>query len=182
MPGLERPAAHRPPVRQQPQEAPQTDIILTLTPHIVRVLDLTEADLRPFRLGRDGGRRRRSPSIRLPPRAETTPRARHRSASPRDSVPAAAARTAGPPRSARVPRRPRSLAAAVRSVSRSRCHRESLPGESLQSRLASRATANARFADCESRTTLLHSFDLRAERSQALDRATRSRARRSRAA
>jgi len=31
----------------------QTDIILTLTPHIVRVLDLTEADLRPFRVGRD---------------------------------------------------------------------------------------------------------------------------------
>ena len=32
----------------------QTDIILTLTPHIIRVLDLTEADLRPFRVGRDG--------------------------------------------------------------------------------------------------------------------------------
>src|SRR3954468_2104991 len=31
----------------------QTDIILTRTPHIVRVLDLTEADLRPFRVGRD---------------------------------------------------------------------------------------------------------------------------------
>jgi general secretion pathway protein D len=31
----------------------QTDIILTLTPHIIRVLDLTEADLRPFRMGRD---------------------------------------------------------------------------------------------------------------------------------
>jgi general secretion pathway protein D len=37
------------------KEAAQTDIILTLTPHIVRVLDLTEADLRPFRLGRDVG-------------------------------------------------------------------------------------------------------------------------------
>jgi general secretion pathway protein D len=35
------------------KEAQQTDIILTLTPHIVRVLDLNEADLRPFRLGRD---------------------------------------------------------------------------------------------------------------------------------
>jgi len=33
----------------------QTDIILTLTPHIVRVLDLTEDDLRAFRLGRDTG-------------------------------------------------------------------------------------------------------------------------------
>jgi general secretion pathway protein D len=31
----------------------QTDIILTLTPHIIRVLDLTEVDLRPFRVGRD---------------------------------------------------------------------------------------------------------------------------------
>jgi general secretion pathway protein D len=36
-------------------EAQQTDVILTLTPHIVRVLDLTEEDLRPFRLGRDLG-------------------------------------------------------------------------------------------------------------------------------
>jgi general secretion pathway protein D len=33
----------------------ETDIILTLTPHIVRVLDLSEADLRPFRLSRDTG-------------------------------------------------------------------------------------------------------------------------------
>jgi general secretion pathway protein D len=31
----------------------QTDIILTLTPHIIRVLDLSEADLRPFRVQRD---------------------------------------------------------------------------------------------------------------------------------
>jgi len=31
----------------------QTDIILTLTPHIIRLLDLNEADLRPFRVGRD---------------------------------------------------------------------------------------------------------------------------------
>ena len=35
------------------KEARQTDIILTLTPHIVRVLDLAEDDLRPFRLGRE---------------------------------------------------------------------------------------------------------------------------------
>ena len=33
--------------------AHQTDVILTLTPHIIRVLDLNEADLRPFRVGRD---------------------------------------------------------------------------------------------------------------------------------
>jgi general secretion pathway protein D len=30
----------------------QTDIILTLTPHIIRVLDVSEADLRAFRVGR----------------------------------------------------------------------------------------------------------------------------------
>jgi len=36
-------------------ESQQTDIILTLTPHIVRILDLTEADLRPFRVERDAG-------------------------------------------------------------------------------------------------------------------------------
>jgi general secretion pathway protein D len=35
------------------KETQQTDIILTLTPHIVRVLDLKEGDLRPFVLGRD---------------------------------------------------------------------------------------------------------------------------------
>jgi general secretion pathway protein D len=32
----------------------ETDIVLTLTPRIVRVLDLSEDDLRPFRVGRDG--------------------------------------------------------------------------------------------------------------------------------
>ena len=40
----------------------QTDIILTLTPHIIRVLDLNEADLRPFRVGRDSA----SPITELP--------------------------------------------------------------------------------------------------------------------
>ncbi len=36
--------------RKQTQE---TDIVLTLTPRIIRVLDLNEDDLRPFRVGRD---------------------------------------------------------------------------------------------------------------------------------
>ena len=36
------------------KETQETDIVLTLTPRIVRVLELTEADLRPFRVGRDG--------------------------------------------------------------------------------------------------------------------------------
>jgi general secretion pathway protein D len=35
-------------------EAQQTDILLVLTPHIVRVLDLSENDLRPFRVGKEG--------------------------------------------------------------------------------------------------------------------------------
>jgi general secretion pathway protein D len=52
------------------KESTQTDIVLTLTPHIVRVLDITEDDLRPFRLGRDtgGGGLPDLPSIQLPPR------------------------------------------------------------------------------------------------------------------
>lgn len=37
------------------KETQETDIILTLTPRIVRVLDLTETDLQPFRVGRDVG-------------------------------------------------------------------------------------------------------------------------------
>lgn len=44
------------------RETQETDIILTLTPHIVRVLDLTESDLRPFKVGRDLG----LPVIELP--------------------------------------------------------------------------------------------------------------------
>jgi general secretion pathway protein D len=36
------------------KETTETDIILTLTPRIVRVLDLTEEDLAPFRVARDG--------------------------------------------------------------------------------------------------------------------------------
>lgn len=43
-------------------ETQETDIILTLTPRIVRVLDLTETDLEAFRVGRDAG----SPVIDLP--------------------------------------------------------------------------------------------------------------------
>jgi general secretion pathway protein D len=35
------------------RETQETDIILTLTPRIIRVLDLSEEDLRPFRVGAD---------------------------------------------------------------------------------------------------------------------------------
>lgn len=44
------------------RETQETDIILTLTPQIVRVLELTEADLRPFRVGRDAS----APLLELP--------------------------------------------------------------------------------------------------------------------
>jgi general secretion pathway protein D len=36
------------------RETQETDIVLTLTPRIVRVLDLSESDVRAFRIGRDG--------------------------------------------------------------------------------------------------------------------------------
>jgi general secretion pathway protein D len=36
------------------REAQQTDVIIMLTPHIVRVLDMTEGDLRPFGVPREG--------------------------------------------------------------------------------------------------------------------------------
>jgi general secretion pathway protein D len=57
------------------KEAAQTDIILTLTPHIVRVLDLTENDLRPFKLSRDSGSSGTAdlPTIQLPPRDRDEP-------------------------------------------------------------------------------------------------------------
>jgi general secretion pathway protein D len=36
------------------KEATETDVVIMLTPHIVRALDLTEEDLRPLRLSREG--------------------------------------------------------------------------------------------------------------------------------
>src|SRR5712691_10034618 len=47
----------------------QTDIILTLTPHIIRVLDVDENDLRPFRVGRDS----LAPTAELPAPAPAPP-------------------------------------------------------------------------------------------------------------
>jgi general secretion pathway protein D len=49
------------------KESLQTDIILTLTPHIVRTLELSEADLRPFRLGRSSGAPAPVPLPAVPP-------------------------------------------------------------------------------------------------------------------
>ncbi len=45
------------------KETQETDIILTLTPRIVRVLNLTAEDLQPFKVGRDGG----APLTDIPP-------------------------------------------------------------------------------------------------------------------
>jgi general secretion pathway protein D len=44
------------------KETTQTDVVLTLTPHIIRVLDLSEEDLRPFRVSADEN----APLIGLP--------------------------------------------------------------------------------------------------------------------
>ncbi|HEX2442878.1 MAG TPA: secretin N-terminal domain-containing protein [Vicinamibacterales bacterium] len=52
------------------KETQETDILLTLTPHIIRVLDLTEADLRPFRMERDAG----SPLLEAPERIAPLPK------------------------------------------------------------------------------------------------------------
>ena len=49
VPGLGRLFGHN------TDERTQTDIILMLTPHIVRVLELTEEDLRAFQMGRNAG-------------------------------------------------------------------------------------------------------------------------------
>ncbi len=46
-------------------ERDQTDIILMLTPHIVRVLDLSEEDLLPFMMGRDAGAGAPPPGLNL---------------------------------------------------------------------------------------------------------------------
>jgi general secretion pathway protein D len=51
------------------RETQETDIVLTLTPRIIRVLDLTEEDLRPFRVGRTG----ETPLIELPIITEPSP-------------------------------------------------------------------------------------------------------------
>lgn len=80
------------------RETQQTDIILTLTPHIVRILDLTEADLRSFRLGREGGTASLSDILGGPgqtPRDETFEQPGR--TQPPAAAPAAPAAPSGPP-------------------------------------------------------------------------------------
>ena len=60
----------------QRRQVQQTDIILTITPRIVRVLDLSESDLRPFKVARDYGAASPGssnvdlPQFQMPPRDE----------------------------------------------------------------------------------------------------------------
>ena len=75
----------------------QTDIILTLTPHIIRVLDLDEADLRAFRVGREGS----APVSELPAAIEL-PRTATPSQPPAETRPPADT-PAGPITAPRVP-------------------------------------------------------------------------------
>ena len=76
LPGIGRLFAHT------QKEAQETDILLTLTPHVVRVLDLSESDLRPFRL-----RTRRAGAARRDARTGT--------AGPRSAAATAAGAAAG---------------------------------------------------------------------------------------
>jgi general secretion pathway protein D len=69
------------------KETQETDIVLTLTPRIVRVLDLTATDLAAFRVGRDGsGGGADLPPLPIPvPQPATPPRAQP---PPGDAAPA----------------------------------------------------------------------------------------------
>ena len=56
------------------KEVQETDIVMTLTPRIIRVLNLDEDDLRPFRLGRDGDGGGAGTVIELPIGPQLPPR------------------------------------------------------------------------------------------------------------
>jgi general secretion pathway protein D len=59
------------------KERQETDIILTLTPHVVRILDLSDEDLRAFRIGRDTGGSFDIPAPEAPPRDLPRPIIKH---------------------------------------------------------------------------------------------------------
>lgn len=87
------------------KDAQQTDIILTLTPHVVRVLDVTEADLRPFRVGRDAG----APLIEVPGGIAAPPRDREEPAEANPPVIPGAPRPAQQPATQPAPAFPQPL-------------------------------------------------------------------------
>ncbi|HTM32256.1 MAG TPA: secretin N-terminal domain-containing protein [Vicinamibacterales bacterium] len=84
------------------KETKETDIILTLTPHIVRVLDLTPVDLAAFRVGRDGaGGGVDLPPLPVPPGQQQQP-----PRPPNPPNPGDAAQPAGPVLAPTVPATP----------------------------------------------------------------------------
>jgi general secretion pathway protein D len=79
----------------------QTDIILTITPHIVRVLDVSEDDLRAFRVGRDALNPIVDAPQDVPPAAPLAPPAQ-----PAPQTPAAALPQARPAEPGALPTAP----------------------------------------------------------------------------
>jgi general secretion pathway protein D len=78
------------------RETQETDIVLTLTPRIVRVLDLSESDVRAFKVGRDGD----GGPIELPIPAALPPAA---AAPPAGQPPAGATTPTTPPAGGATP-------------------------------------------------------------------------------
>jgi general secretion pathway protein D len=70
------------------KESLESDIVLTLTPRIVRVLDLSEEDLRPFRVGRDGDITGGPGVVPLPLPVELPPPGMQQPAQPQQPPPA----------------------------------------------------------------------------------------------
>lgn len=86
VPGLEHIFTH------DRKEATQTDVVVMLTPHIIRVLDLTDSDLRPLRVPREGG-----PSLIEGAPVQPPPIIRGGGAGPIGGSPASTGRGGGPP-------------------------------------------------------------------------------------
>ena len=108
------------------RETQETDIILTLTPRIVRVLDLDAEDLQPFRVGRDSG----APLIDIPAAGAG---ARSRRAHPAHTARAGVAAPAAPTSRRSPPTPPptyRQPVAAGQAAERSRQPRAATPTDS----------------------------------------------------
>jgi general secretion pathway protein D len=93
-------------------ETTQTDIILTLTPHIVRVLDISETDLRAFRVGREMQapitelptlQALPAPGEPAPPGVQPPPSAEPDTSSPQPAAPITAPRLEQPGQAPRLP-------------------------------------------------------------------------------
>ena len=98
------------------RESQESDIVLTLTPRIVRLLNLTEDDLRPFRVGRAGTAGTGGvidlpvvlePTPQLPPAAQPQPVPAPQPAAPPDAPPQVVPIEPPPPQPAPAPPPPR---------------------------------------------------------------------------